>query len=81
MRHGDDMRGTRGLSTGDVLLEGIHVRRSREYDLPVDRIRLLVLDELAIVEWERDLLLRDRSDTRVDVLSQGMSERSERGLR
>ncbi len=66
MRHGDDMRGTRGLSIGDVLLEGIHVRRILEFDL--HRIRL-VLDELAIVEWERDLLLRDRSDARVNVLS------------
>ncbi len=68
MRHGDDLRGTRGLSIGDVLLEGIHVRRSRKYDLPVDRIRL-VLYELVLFEWERDLLLRDRSDTRVGVMS------------
>ena len=70
-----------GGEDGGGATHRLHVRRSREYDLPVDRIRLLVLDELAIVEWERDLLLRDRSDTRVDVLSQGMSERSERGLR
>ena len=52
--------------SGTYCWEEYMCSRSLSTTYPVYCIRL-VLDERAIVEWERDLLLRDRSDARVDV--------------